>query len=98
MKLSKQHVAAWPEKQRAQVRRKCSDIGWGYDCRGYVLHSGWAKDASDALARCADYPSGLGDVVASFTRLLRLDRIVHRFWPRCGCEKRRQWLNKRFPL
>lgn len=45
---------------------------------------------------------GLGDVIASITNFFFIDRIVtfvsKLFDKDCGCERRRDKLNKRFPF
>ncbi|MBI3538510.1 MAG: hypothetical protein HY070_13250 [Chloroflexi bacterium] len=44
---------------------------------------------------------GLGDRLADFTRATGIDRVTNAFSRitgiDCGCEARRQWLNKKFP-
>jgi hypothetical protein len=47
-------------------------------------------------------PRGLGDTIARVTAILRLDRLAHaaaRLLGResCGCERRREWLNRMVP-
>jgi hypothetical protein len=39
-------------------------------------------------------PEGLGDTVHKFVHSLRIDKLVHKLLPRCGCNKRKTWLNR----
>ena len=40
---------------------------------------------------------GLGDTVAKITEATGIAEAVKTVFPDCGCEKRKEWLNKTFP-
>jgi hypothetical protein len=65
-----------------------------------VASPAWRELAAEFAG--TDSARGLGDTIAWVMAILRLDRLAHataRLLGResCGCERRRQWLNRQFP-
>lgn len=52
-----------------------------------------SKDKSKVTAK----PKGLGDSVAQITKATGIDKVVKKVFPDCGCQERKEWLNKTFP-
>ena len=53
------------------------------------------------MARNKKKPKGLGDVVEMFTEATGIKAVVEAFTPEgvdCGCSKRKEKLNKLFPI
>jgi hypothetical protein len=40
---------------------------------------------------------GLGDSIAKFTKVTGIEKIANKISSDCGCNKRRELLNKKFP-
>ena len=40
---------------------------------------------------------GLGDTVEKVTKATGIKKAVEKVFPDCGCQKRKEWLNKTFP-
>jgi hypothetical protein len=50
-----------------------------------------------ARKRIVKKSTGLGDTVEKVTKATGIKKIVEKVFPDCGCQQRKEWLNKAFP-
>lgn len=41
--------------------------------------------------------TGLGDTIEQITKATGIKKVVDKVFPDCGCQQRKEWLNKKFP-